>query len=461
LSDSASTAAVSERHAAAAAGEERARLARLLDAIGRTIMVGAALPILHNAWIGNRGSALALVAAEVGVATALLLNRRGRRTAAIRVMVGTLQVCAAGLVALGGQGFHDIAIMIFPATLVVAGLLLDTRAFAWTTAATVLFVVSVGLGEALGLWVNPLSRYTNVRNLLDAAIVLTVTAVAVGLLASSLKASLVRARENELRLADANAELVERARQLAASESELRQAQKMEAVGRLAGGIAHDFNNVLMVVRASAALARRDVDEATRAGRCLAEIEQAAERAAALTRQLLAFGRRHEGTPRRVDLGRLVADLRPMLTRIVGDAVEVEIRPRAGAACVEIDPVRAEQALLNLAMNARDAMPAGGRLSLTVARQDLDVEGARALALPAGPYVALTVEDTGCGMPEDVRERVFEPFFTTKEHGTGLGLSMVYSAVKQAGGAIRLDSAPGRGSTFSILLPQAPSTMAG
>jgi len=173
---------VTERPAASPAEQERATLASLVDAIGWTILAGALLPILHNAWGGRWGSAGSLIAAEVGVAGALALNRRGRVTGAIRLMVGTLQVCAAGLVALGGQGFHDIAIMIFPATLVVAGLLLERRAFAWTTATTIAFVVALGLAESTGLIVNSLSRYTNVRNLLDATIVLGVTAVAVGLL---------------------------------------------------------------------------------------------------------------------------------------------------------------------------------------------------------------------------------------------------------------------------------------
>jgi len=229
----------------------------------------------------------------------------------------------------------------------------------------------------------------------------------------------------------------------------------MEAVGRLAGGIAHDFNNVLMVIRSSAAVAQRDAAPGSRTARCLDEIDQASERAAALTRQLLAFGRKQAISPKLVDLGALVAGLRPMLARILGDPVTLEIVPPPVPALAQVDPVQTEQVLLNLALNARDAMPRGGRVAIAVASAELDAACAAAEGVSPGPHVILTVADSGCGMSEDVRQRVFEPFFTTKEQGTGLGLSMVYGAVKQNRGAVHVESQTGRGTTFRIVLPSA------
>jgi signal transduction histidine kinase len=237
-------------------------------------------------------------------------------------------------------------------------------------------------------------------------------------------------------------------------EEELRQSQKMEAIGRIAAGIAHDFNNALMIIDASAGLALRDVHPDSRAGRCLSEIHQAGERAAALTRQLLAFGRKQNIVRRPVDLGKLLGDLRPMLSRVLGNDVSLEIHVPPEVGLVELDAGQTEQALLNLAINARDAMPKGGRFRLDVGNVELDSVHAEASGTAVGPHVALKVSDSGSGMTEEVRERVFEPFFTTKEHGTGLGLAMVYGAVRQSGGSIHVDSVPGSGTTFRILLPR-------
>jgi PAS domain S-box-containing protein len=236
-------------------------------------------------------------------------------------------------------------------------------------------------------------------------------------------------------------------------EEQLWQAQKMEAVGRLAGGMAHDFNNVLMIVRSSVAVAARDAEAGSRTARCLAEIDDAAGRAGALTRQLLAFGRKQEVAPRRLDLNELVCGLRPMLTRAVGGGIRLQITPCPAAAYVEVDAAQTEHVLINLAVNARDAMPDGGELALSISTVELPGARAATEGVAPGRYAALDVADTGCGMPHDVLEHAFEPFFTTKVHGTGLGLAMVYGAVKQSRGSIRIDSQPGRGTTFHVLLP--------
>jgi signal transduction histidine kinase len=208
------------------------------------------------------------------------------------------------------------------------------------------------------------------------------------------------------------------------------------------------------------AVAQKDATAGSRLARCLAEIEQASDRAAALTRQLLAFGRRQEIAPRRLDLGPLVCGLRPMLARLFDARFVLDIATGREPAFVDVDPVQIEHVLLNLAVNARDAMPNGGTLAIRVETVELEPQEAEADGLAAGPHVLLALADSGCGMSPHVRERVFEPFFTTKEHGTGLGLATVYGAVRQNRGAIRVLSEPGRGTTFQILLPRASAPQA-
>jgi signal transduction histidine kinase len=239
-------------------------------------------------------------------------------------------------------------------------------------------------------------------------------------------------------------------------EEQLRQTTKMEAVGRLAGGIAHDFNNLLTAIQGygELALARLAPDDPQR--RDIEEIQRAAERAAALTRQLLAFGRCRLLQPRAVDVNAVVRDVESMLRRLIGEDVELvtDLDPALGP--VRADPGHIEQVLVNLAVNARDAMPDGGRLEITtrtVPRAPRNV--APELEPETGLYALVTVTDTGRGMTPDVQERVFEPFFTTKEpgEGTGLGLATVYGIVRQSEGQVVVESAPGRGSTFRIWLP--------
>jgi CheY-like chemotaxis protein len=230
----------------------------------------------------------------------------------------------------------------------------------------------------------------------------------------------------------------------------------MEAIGRLAGGVAHDFNNLLTVISgyAEILLARPDTQDRDQIG----EIAHAAEQASALTRQLLAFSRRQVLHPRVLDLNEIVAGMEPMVRRIIGDDVDVSVRLASGLAQVEADRAQLERVILNLAANARDAMPSGGRLTIETADVDLDEdyttsrgEGA------AGANVLLAVSDTGVGMSEDVQRHLFEPFFTTKDPGagTGLGLATVFGVVKQSGGSIYVYSEEGRGTTFKIYLPAA------
>jgi two-component system cell cycle sensor histidine kinase/response regulator CckA len=225
-------------------------------------------------------------------------------------------------------------------------------------------------------------------------------------------------------------------------EAELRQSQKMEAVGRLAGGIAHDFNNLLTVIsgRSELILVRLRADDPIRGDVEL--IKRVAERAATLTRQLLAFSRKQVLQTRVVALDTIIADLEPMLQRLIGETVELVTTIQPGVSRIMADVAQIEQVVLNLVVNARDAMPAGGRVSITLADEDA--------------HVVLAVTDTGDGIPVDVQARIFEPFFTTKEpgKGTGLGLAMVYGIVKQHDGTITVESTPGEGTTFRVRLPR-------
>jgi PAS domain S-box-containing protein len=239
-------------------------------------------------------------------------------------------------------------------------------------------------------------------------------------------------------------------------EEQLFQAQKMEAIGRLAGGVAHDFNNLMTVITgyADRLLRRMSPDDPSR--KEIESIRKSGEQAVALTRQLLAFGRKQVLQPRVLDLNALIREYAAMLPRLLGEDIDVTLELDSGLGRIKADPVQIQQVLMNLAVNARDAMPDGGGLTVETANTELPPAGRTSYVAPAGHYVMLAVRDTGCGMDVQTRERIFEPFFTTKEVGTGsgLGLSTVYGIVRQSGGDIRVYSTPGQGTSFIVYLPR-------
>jgi PAS domain S-box-containing protein len=242
-----------------------------------------------------------------------------------------------------------------------------------------------------------------------------------------------------------------------ALEAQLRHAQKMEAVGRLAGGVAHDFNNLLTVITGRSQLLLLKLAPESPLRRDVELVEETAHRASALTRQLLAFSRKQMVQPRIVDLNEVVRGMETMLSRLIGEDIALTTHLDATAGCVRADPAQLEQMIVNLAVNARDAMPLGGRLTLETSYIQLDEGFARQhVGLRPGPHVRLTVRDTGVGMDGLIKAHLFEPFFTTKGpgKGTGLGLATVYGIVTQSGGAIRVESEPGQGATFTIELPR-------
>ena len=239
-------------------------------------------------------------------------------------------------------------------------------------------------------------------------------------------------------------------------DEQLRQSQKMEAIGRLAGGVAHDFNNVLMAIRGNGQLLMETLEPHDERRADVEEILRAADRAAGLTRQLLAFARRHIDTPRILALDQIVEHIKPMLQRLIGADIEVVTAVESPLRTVRADAQQMDQVLINLAVNARDAMPTGGVLRIELANQLLRESGGHISSVPPGRYVRLSVTDTGCGMNQETLSHIFEPFFTTKEEGrgTGLGLATVYGIVDNAGGVIDVDTELNRGTAFHIYLPE-------
>ncbi|SPE39030.1 putative Histidine kinase [Candidatus Sulfopaludibacter sp. SbA3] len=261
------------------------------------------------------------------------------------------------------------------------------------------------------------------------------------------------AANHELSHQIAERELADRERRRL--EEELLQSQKLEAVGKLAGGIAHDFNNLLTVINGYSALVLEKLGPGDALRRPVTQIKKAGDRAAELTQQLLAFGRKQMIQPVAVDLNQVLEEWREMVQRLIGEDIRLNLRLAPNVEKVQADPSRLLQVCLNLAANARDALPDGGDLWFETGNMEMDGEATADLPAGPGPYVTLSVSDTGTGMDEETRKRIFEPFFTTKEQGkgTGLGLASVYGIVKQAGGHISVWSEPGRGTKFTIYLP--------
>jgi signal transduction histidine kinase/CheY-like chemotaxis protein len=246
-------------------------------------------------------------------------------------------------------------------------------------------------------------------------------------------------------------------------ENMVRQSQKLEAIGRLSGGLAHDFNNLLCVISGHAEMLSEQLEPTDRATKSVTQIKKAADSAASLTRQLLAFSRKQVFHPQTMDLNAIVVETEKLLGRLIGERIEffTSLDPELGDACV--DPVQIEQVLVNLILNARDAMPQGGKLTIETSNVDLDEkhESIRS-RIPAGNYVMFAVTDSGCGMDEETQNHIFEPFYTTKEigKGTGLGLATVYGIVKQSGGFIWVYSELGRGTSFKVYLPRVEKSAA-
>ena len=250
----------------------------------------------------------------------------------------------------------------------------------------------------------------------------------------------------------------ERTAELSKAHEALRQAQKMEAVGQLTGGIAHDFNNLLAGITGSLELIERRLTQGRTDGleRFINGAQTSARRAAALTQRLLAFSRRQTLDPKPTDVNRLVFGMEDLISRTVGPAIKVEVVGAGGLWPAKVDAAQLESALLNLAINARDAMPEGGRITIETANKWLDDRGARERDLPPGQYLSICVADSGTGIPKDIVDRIFDPFFTTKPigQGTGLGLSMIHGFVRQSGGQVRVYTEPGHGTTMCLYLPR-------
>ncbi|MEJ0071131.1 MAG: ATP-binding protein [Pseudomonadota bacterium] len=293
----------------------------------------------------------------------------------------------------------------------------------------------------------------------------TCAAVAAGLFMTAW-IGLQRARaavQADRRWQQTSADLVQEIDRRERAEATVAQTQKLEALGRLTGGIAHDFNNLLTIISGNVEMADARVDSPA-VHRLLTGIQQAAERGETLTRQMLAFAKPKGLRPETVDLNAVIEAGRFLITRAVGETVQVDIEPASAPCPVRIDVPQLQAALLNLAVNARDAMPCGGKLTIRLRRVALDApDVARPAALKPGSYARITVSDTGTGMGPEVLARVYEPFFSTKaiDKGTGLGLSQVYGLVQQAEGFITIASVPGSGTTVTILLPHSPDALAG
>jgi two-component system cell cycle sensor histidine kinase/response regulator CckA len=238
-------------------------------------------------------------------------------------------------------------------------------------------------------------------------------------------------------------------------EEQLRQSQKMEAIGQLTGGVAHDFNNILATILANCHFLLEDLAEDDRRRVDAEEIHKAAERAVVLTKQLLAFSRRQVLRPTIVNLDTVVGGVERMFRRVISETIELSVLGTKGLGSVRVDPGQVEQVILNLVVNARDAMPTGGKLTIETSNVELDEDYAAAhLSVAPGPYVMLAVSDSGAGMDAETKRKIFEPFFTTKKQGTGLGLSTSYGIVRQSGGAIWVYSEPGHGSVFKVYFPR-------
>ena len=419
---------------------------RILNAVLWTLVIAGFFAWLPSTVLGLQ-QRLWWVVLVNNLGYALLLSIRFARRLPFRLRAGTITavVYLIGLfftVQFGPFAAGLLWLFAFP---VLAAIFFGARPAVAALSLSALTLLSLGVALAggrlawpavlpLGVWAVICGSFLALDSLL---------AISAGVLLEGLGSTAAKLEE----------QLAERAR----IEEQLRQASKMEALGRLAGGVAHDFNNILTVILGAAEMLAPRFPEGDPDAIEVSQIREAAERAVGLTRQFLAFSRRQMIRTRVLDLGEVVLGLEQMLRRLLRDNVvlHISIAPELGP--VRGDPGQLGQVVLNLAINGADAMPAGGELTIELSAAVVDERFLEQRNLKPGRYLALTVRDTGVGMDPALQERIFEPFFTTKEsgQGTGLGLSMVYGAVKQASGDIAVSSAPGQGSAFTIYLPEA------
>lgn len=545
--------------------EGDARVARVVQILGVAIVLAIVPAVIHNLAVGGLVSATVLALDQGFVLFCLWVNHRGAQRVAARLIGISSIALVAALQAVSRKGAHDVAVLIYPAVIVLSGALLDRRWFVLTTLLAMFAMAGQYALEFGGVLGYPLTPFLEWRQLADAEVIVLVTALAVELLVRSLRESMGRLeralqslRESETlyrtlfesaseafvvfeiesgtvvdfnprasemfgysreamrglslealivdstenRRADALSRIgsaargqtqvfewqarsqngrafwveihmrsvviagiqrvmvsmrnIDERRRAAIErqrlEEQLHQAQKMESIGRLAGGVAHDFNNLLTCIGGNAELALMGLDPQREVTQNLQEIKGAVERASDLTRRLLAFSRKQPIEPRPLELADLFESAHRMLARLLGEHVQLVLEVAPDTRPILADPSQIEQILMNLVVNARDAMPEGGTIKLEVGNLVSASEGSD---VPKGQYVRIAVIDSGIGIPEQHLPNIFEPFYTTKPagKGTGLGLSMVLGAVQQNGGFIRVESSPGNGSTFEILLP--------
>jgi signal transduction histidine kinase len=421
-----------------AAAVDRHREFRLLQAVVHPVLA-AALLLVPTVWIPGvtaaplPGSISSAIIAGLMVVCEVL-SRRGRLAASAWLFLGTMFVAStAAFLAFGGLFGPYVAIL--PVLVCLAGLLRGRWAALGFMGLSAVVVAAGWVIEHQGVVLPNLDP----DNPGSTALVVAGCVAITGLFLNIALARLDEAR-----------------REREAFERERREAHRLEAVGRLAGGVAHDFNNLLTVILANADPEWAAQDPTFPVRERLSEIREAATRAAQLTQQLLAFARKQVLEPRVVDLNRLVLGLEPILRRLLRENVELRLSTAPDLRRVRSDPARLEQAVVNLAVNAHDAMSDGGTLTIETRNAELDAEACRRHPeLRPGSFVLLGVSDTGIGMSAETLERVFEPFFTTKHPsgGTGLGLATVHGVVKQSGGQILVYSEPGHGTTFKIYLP--------
>ena len=416
--------------------------------LARGVQVGAPAPLLLRDSLN--------VAVLLGT---VILLRSGRSPLAWRVLVFGTALNYWTWLALLGLEFARYELLQLSLPLTAMALLLGRR-WLWSgVAAASLAVVVGGLRDAGRLGgAGPVAATVPAVTLPgETIVVVVILAVLLDRFGLTVRAALDAALARERELVRANEALRAEADAHRRTGAMLVQAQKLEAAARFASSVAHDFNNVLTVVNGQCELVRSRVADRPEAMAELEVIRQASASAAALTRQLLTFGRTQEVAPRPLDLAATLAGIERMLRTALGSGVRLVLRWPPGLWAVRADPGQVEQVVMNLAVNARDAMPAGGTFTLAVANVRLDAQEAEARGLPPGDHVRLTAADTGTGMDAATLERLFEPFFTTKAEGkgTGLGLPTVYRIVTGSGGRIDVASRAGQGTTFELLLPRA------